>query len=444
MSHYRLINMAKKEFIDSLWKLSNVIFVSIFQLIIFYILTRFLEPEKYGLYVLLITNISFLQIFSELGIPTASSKYLTEEVYKKASPRAIVKASILLSSVLGVVFTILCVLFSKQIAVLLKNDNLTILLRIGSVLLLINNFIRLYEELLKGINEFKFPTLINFIIRPIQLILIILFLALGFNLQGVIVAIIISLMFMAISYILFFSKKYYYKLKNNKALKESLRKIFFYSLPIALGSFAYYFYTKIDILLLSYFWNTKEIAVYNVADMIYQVPLIIVGVLATILSPIITREYTLGNHKTIQELFTRIQSFIFFLMLPFSIGLFFFSGIFIMIFFPEYQNSIILLKVLSPMIVLKGIGQIATGGFLISTGNVNVLAFWTVVGAILNFVFDLLLIPRWGALGAIITTSVIHSSVIIIMIIYLLKKLNLRMVISFVEAKSLIKRNIFE
>lgn len=436
--------MARKEFKDSIWKMINIGYVGLFQLFSFYLLTKLLEPEQYGLFVLLMASLSFLQIFSEFGVPASSSKYLTESLYSDTQPRDVVKAGEFLSLVAGLGISLVCFLFAREIGIMLKNPYLEPLLKTGSILLLINNFNRLMEELFKGMHEFRIPAFLNLVFKPIQLGLMIFLVLSGFQVMGALVSVILGSLLVTVFGYGFFQLKYYTRWKPGKEFRAWIKKILIYSLPIGIAGFSYYFYTKIDILLLSYFHNTGEIAVYNVADMIYQIPLTFCLVLGSVISPIVTREYTLKNHKKIQDLFTGLQSLTFFILLPVSIALFLLSGTIIHNFFPHYTRSILLLKILSPLIILKGVGQITTVGFIISTGKAKILAWCTAIGAMLNSLFDLIFIPKYGALGAILTTSVIHGIIIIYTMSWLLKKLNLKLVIGIPEALALLRRAIFE
>ena len=434
--------MARKEFKDSVWKFINILVVGGFQFLTFYLLARIFEPERYGLFVLVMSAIVFFQSLAELGIPVSSSRHLTQAIYSDSAPGDVVRAGAVLSILLGIVSTLLCLIFSELIARILKNASLAPLLKTAAILLLVNNIIRLFEELFKGVSEFRIPAILNVITRPLQLILVAGFVLSGLGIKGALYGIIISSAILAVAQAILFLTIYYPSLKKAARTGAYFKQVFLYGIPIAFGVFAYFFYTKIDVLLLSYFKDTGEIAIYNVADMIYQLPLLLVMVIGAVVSPIVTREYTLRHHGKIQKIFTSLESFTFFIMLPVSFLLFLFSGVFIRVFFPEYPGAIILLKILSPVIIIKGMGQIVTAGFLISTGRAKILAWGTAIGAILNFLSDLILIPPYGAMGAVITTAVIHSLVILILLIYLLRALNLKLIISFTSARNLLIENL--
>ncbi|MCX7001031.1 MAG: flippase [Candidatus Sumerlaeota bacterium] len=434
--------MPSKGFTDSLWKLSNIGVTGIFRLLVTYALTRLLVPEDYGLFVLALTTIAFLQIFAEFGVPLASSRYLTEAIYSGSSPRDTTRAGFYLTAILGIIIMLFCYFFSGWIAIVQKKPALESLLKAFAILILLNNLTRFLEEMFKGVSEFRLPALLNMIANPLQLLLVIILMRAGLGMYGAIGGVAGSTLFLAAGSLVLFAKKYYTTWRSGEQTRRFLRKIITYSIPISVGGFAYYCYTRVDILLLGYLSNTREIAIYNVADMLFQVPLLLAVVLCAIVSPIITREHTMKRHSNIQSLFTRVQSLTFFLMTPVAILLFFLSPVVIHGFFPRFSGSIILLRILAPLLILKGVGQITTAGFMISTGNARALAWGTAIGAVFNFIFDVLLIPRWGALGAIIGTGFVHSSVIIVTLIYFLKKLNLRLSISLKEAVSLVKETL--
>jgi O-antigen/teichoic acid export membrane protein len=71
-----------------------------------------------------------------------------------------------------------------------------------------------------------------------------------------------------------------------------------------------------------------------------------------------------------------------------------------------YDECVILIIVLSPVLFIKGLSFIARSLFLIPSHMENKLTASVVIGAIVNLFVNLALIPKFGAIGAVVGTLV--------------------------------------
>jgi len=435
--------LASREFKDSLWKFTNIAISGGLQFPIAWVLTKLVIPEEYGLYVLVLSILAFVQIFAELGVPLSASRYLTESCQKGRGALNVVRASTGIAFCSGLFFSIVIFVFSEKAAEISGYMQISPLLRIAAGLVILTNMNRLGEELFKGVHEFRIPSVIYCLTKPLQLVLICLFVISTGKISGALMAILLASALTTLLMVTQFYRKYYktFQLSGDDIFFPA-GKIFFYGMPIMIGGVSYFLYTKIDVILLGRLADAREIAVYNVADMVFLIPLVLIAAIVSVTSPHITKEFSAGNSSRIQELFTRVQSLVFFLMIPFSVSMLILSGPFIRIFFPEYHEAIVLLRILAPLLLIKAIGQV-TGGFMISMGRAKLLAYWAVIGAILNIILDLLLIPHYKALGAVIGTAVIHGLINLVSIPYFLKLNNLRISIKWTEAIKLFRIHTF-
>lgn len=421
--------MLHRNFINSIiWRIFQIASTTLFQFLTFFILAKWLQPEGFGLFSLTMAIISLFGLFADFGITESSSKFVAENLAtENGIPKSVIKAGAILSLVLGLTVSAICLLSANSIANWQGYDELAGLLKAGTLLIIFININVLGDGIFRGAQDFKSPAIINIVVRPLQLLSIVLLVKLNYGVEGAVWGLTLGFGLSAAISLGIVYLHIYRPVKEKLEIGVALKKVFFYSLPIGISSFSYFLYTRVDIILLGYFSGTVQVANYNVADRIYQLPLMLVSAFVIVLAPIVTREYARGNYNKLQEIFARSESFMFFLMIPISIAIFVLSGPVIRWLLPSYQESVVLLRILAPLIILKGIGGVATGGFLVSTGNAGMLAKITLFGAFLNLVFDLLLIPRYGAIGAMITTTVIHSFTIVLSICYLLSKLKLRL-----------------
>lgn len=100
----------------------------------------------------------------------------------------------------------------------------------------------------------------------------------------------------------------------------------------------------------------------------------------------------------------------------------------IKIFLPAYYvpEMAISIAILSYLIPFKIWGVFATNGFTIPSGYANIVAITTLIGGILNVIFDIVFINIYGFVGVFYVTLVIHSINIILQTIFYYTAINNR------------------
>ena len=117
--------------------------------------------------------------------------------------------------------------------------------------------------------------------------------------------------------------------------------------------------------------------------------------------------------------------------IPISFGLIMLANFVIPIFCgPTYSESIITLMILSPIIFFIGVSNVLGIQILYPQGHEKIVMFSTGIGAVINFVINLFLIPKYGHVGAAIATLVAEFFVVFCMVFigkrYLLLKVEKR------------------
>lgn len=106
------------------------------------------------------------------------------------------------------------------------------------------------------------------------------------------------------------------------------------------------------------------------------------------------------------------------------------SKAFVPIFFgPGYEKVSILMNVSSPIILLIGLSNVTGTQYLLPTKRQREFTISVVIGAVVNFFMNLLLIRRFGAIGASIGTVVAEFSVTAVQAYFVRKDFNLLKII---------------
>lgn len=181
------------------------------------------------------------------------------------------------------------------------------------------------------------------------------------------------------------------------------------AIPLALSSFFIIIYTRIDQLMIKYWFSFSDLAPYSVAVRLSDVVLIIPHAFMTAVFPILSRFF---QNSEDQFKSTYNQSFKYMI----SVGIFI-AGIFslyperlLSLFYSEkYTSASTVLVILSWSLVFVFAG-IVNNRILVSAGLQLYDLLFTGVSALVNIILNIILIPKFGIEGAAIATFIAYST----------------------------------
>ena len=148
--------------------------------------------------------------------------------------------------------------------------------------------------------------------------------------------------------------------------------------------------------------------------------------LGTVMMPRIASIYAKGNSKKISEYMNQSFTFILLLAFPIMFGLISISSHFVPVFYGEgYEKVVPLLCIMSPIIVLIGLSNVTGTQYLLPTKQQNKYTLSVVIGAIVNFILNFILIRYYKSIGAAIATVVAELVVTSIQFYLIRKKISL-------------------
>ena len=161
---------------------------------------------------------------------------------------------------------------------------------------------------------------------------------------------------------------------------------------------------------------------YEQAIKISRMALMLVTSLGTVMIPRIGHHFSLGENKKVEKLMYRSYNFVWFLGIPLCFGLIGIADNFVPWFFGSgYRNVVTLLRILSFLILAIGISNVTGIQYLIPTGRQNIFTKTVLMGAIVNSVMNIILIPVIQANGAAMA-SVIAETIIAVIQLVLVRK----------------------
>lgn len=117
----------------------------------------------------------------------------------------------------------------------------------------------------------------------------------------------------------------------------------------------------------------------------------------------------------------RSYRFVFFLGIPFMLGLIAVSDMIVPWFFGEEFTKVVpLLKIFSVLFLAIGLNNVTGIQYLIPTKRQKVFTITVIMGAVVNLAMNLLLIPEYLSLGAAVASVVAETVITIAQFIYLI------------------------
>lgn len=164
-------------------------------------------------------------------------------------------------------------------------------------------------------------------------------------------------------------------------------------------------YHTMDKTMLGILSNYEQSGFYYNADKIINIPLCIINGIGTVMLPRMTTLYSGGKRADGNQLFAKSIEGVCIIGVAMSFGIAAIANEFIPFFFGKgYEPCILLTIVLSPVLIIKGISNTVRIQYLIPLKMEKIFTYSVVVGAIINLICNLVLIPKFGAMGAVLGT----------------------------------------
>ena len=371
----------------------------------FTLIARALGPEDLGKYYFAISFASIFSILMDLGL----TNVLTREIAKDKD-----KANNYLSTVLAIKLplSVITGLLIVIIANLLGYPELTkILIYFSTVCVILDSFATTFFAVSRGFHNLSFESVASVLFQIIVLItgLIILKLDLGLSwlMGALLLASIINLIYSL------FIVTGIFKLSLKPVYNPKLIK-FILKISISFGLFAIFqkVYTYFDTVLLATLAGDYYVGLYQVAFKIMNAIQFLPLAFTASLYPAMSA-YWAGNRDQLTITFERAMNYLIIIALPISIGIAVLADKIVLIFKSEFQGAILPLEIniaaLLFMFAAYPIGSLLNA---CDKQKINTINMGITVAA--SIILNIILIPRFQAVGASIT--VLISSILMIIL----------------------------
>lgn len=370
------------------------------------VLARYLGIEEYGKFAYVYTLISFTVLIADLG----GFQVITRELSREQG-----KAKSIISSafVLRIFISALLLITIGILTYFMQSDSsIRTALYIVTIPQLIFSFNTIFVAVFTAHNRFGFDSLMQITSRGIEFltILLVVYFKLGFIalFAGIGASYLINGFFGLIMYLKNYSLPlFHYDFKHCKYL-------LYESLPIAITTLLSIAILRVDIFVLKLLKGTADIAFFNVPYVFIYTLIIVPQSFVSVIFPILCK---LGNSEEKSKfVFSYGKAFklLYIISIPISTILICFSDTLLKLTYgTKFLASTNALKIMGLSIVFLFLNSLNTFT-LISIKKQRLSTISTAIAFLINLVFDLILIPKYGFLGASIATSVCYCAYFIL------------------------------
>lgn len=381
----------------------------IFGLITFPYVTRVLGPSNFGLTDFALNTVDYFLLFATLGINAIGTREIAfvkndninrNKVYSRLFG---MNASL---TFLVLLIYLLCICFVPQFRMHKE------LFWIGSAKIIFMVFA--VEWLYTGLEEFKYIAIRSFLIRLIYVVLIFVFIKTS---ADYLIYFALTIGCVVINSIINFS----YSFKFVKISRSEIISTHYYSQNFILGLYNIMtsMYITFNVMFLGLVSDNAQVGYYSAAVKMYFIAVNMFSAFTSVMLPrmsVLTAKNQTGQFKRYIDMsFKLVMTAAF----PLIVFCFIFASQIIELFSgSEYQESVLLMRVLMPALLFVWLSQVIVLQGLMPLKKDKILLYGSTLGGISALLFNLILTKNLGALGSSITLVISEVVVITFYLIF--------------------------
>lgn len=411
------MNNIKKNFI---YNISYQILILIIPFITTPYVSRVLGAEGVGTYSYTYSIAYYFMTFALLGINSYGNRLVAKvrDDKNKLSKEflSLYTLQIVTSVIMIILYYIYIAIFEKeylQIAIIQS-------IYVWSAVFDINWFFQ-------GLEKFKLIVVRNSFIKLASLILIFIFVKNINDLWKYVLILSLGTLFSQIILYTFLRK--YIKLTKIKFtdVKKHIKLVLILFIPVV----AVTFYKVMAKTMLGNLSTITEVGYYENAEKVINVPISIITAIGTVMLPSISNLISKGEEEKVEGYLYKMTKFMYFLVIPMTLGIILVSDNFVNLYLgSEFDKSSIILKILSISMIFSSTANVLRTQYLIPKEKDRGYVVSVILGAIVNFIFNMIFINYWQAMGAAIVTVMAEATVAIAQLVYVRKQVNIKSILT--------------
>lgn len=383
----------------------------IFPVITFPYAARILLPEGIGAVNFLNSIVSYIVLFTSIGIPMYAVKEIAKFRDNGIERDRITIEIIILSSILCVLGYIAVFLLAKFVPQIHMQSALFYIL---SLTILFNAIgVNWFYQ---GIEDFKFITIRAIIIRTLSAALLFIFVKNSSDLLiygGIVVGSTVGnnlINFVHLRKVIDIKNIPFREINIFRHIKPSLQ-VFILNLIVSL-------YIQLNSIMLGFLSGEDAVGYFTAGTKISHIGLTLISSLGTVLLPRCSNLLKTGDIIGFNSIIRKSLNVTLALSIPMTVGLMILAMPITIIFCgSEYYEAIPVLLLNAPVIVFISLTNLMGIQILYPKDKINIVIWSVSGGALMNLLLNFYLIPSYGANGAAISTLISEFAVLVIQLI---------------------------
>ena len=366
-----------------------------------------LGAEIFGLFVLGVAVVSICSLLARLGLQNGGMKFVSV-YFGENAPRlkgtiiTSLSFSLLAGSLAGALLYALSGVVAQAV---FHKPGLSGVLRLLSVVVPFLTGASVLSSMLQGLHTTKYSVYSRDIVQPaVNAVFILVFYFSGLGLYGVIFALALSHFASLASALYFFGRQVPEFFDRTVRPEYETKKLLSYSLPIIFIGFVNYGLSWTDTLMLGALGTLKDVGIYRLTAQLPILMTLFLTATNAIYSPLAADLSSRGEMGRLGALYKTTTRWVTYASVPVFICLMVGAEEVLAIFGRDFSEGAAVLKVLAVGSLINCI----TGGAgitLIMAGKQKVQLYNGLSTVLLNVLLNVLLIPRYGILGAAFSTA---------------------------------------
>ena len=383
----------------------------IFPLISYPYVTRMLMPSGTGRVEFASSLVSYFIMFAMLGIPTYGIRACARVRDDKEKLSKTVQELLIINLILAIFCYAVLAAATIFVPRLSQDAGIIWISAVGIILNVIG-----VNWFYSAIEEYTYITIRSLIFKVIAIIFMFIFIH-GINdypMYSVMLIITSSG-----SYVLNFirlRKHIYFKRYDHYDFRPHIKAtLVFFAMAAATT-----IYTNLDSVMLGFMKDNAEVGYYAAAVKVKQILVSFVTALGAVLLPRLSFYFQKGRLDEFKALVGKAMQFVFFVAVPLVVFFIINAKDTILILSGDaYLSAVLPMQIIMPTVLLIGITNILGIQIMIPIGREKQVAISVAIGAVVDLIINLILIPPMGAAGAAIGTLVAEAVVLIVQVIML-------------------------
>lgn len=377
------------------------------------LLARLLGAEQLGLYNLALTAATVSAGLALLGLASAMVRYVSFFASRRdtAGLWGALQIGLALPAIVSVLAGVGLFALAGPIAERLFHEpRLTSLLRLASLIVPFLTLSDIIAAATRGFKKMQYTVVAQNVSQPIiRLILIVVLAIIGLNVARALAAFGLAVVIVFVLLLYFLNKLFSLK-RPLRTARRDIREMLSFSLPVYLSDLISTFGANVQTVLLGTLNTVTSVGIFAAVTQVNLIGGMFHRSIVTASMPIVSEIYSQGERDQMGRFYQTMTKWTFTVNLPLFLILLLFPAPILSIFGGSFVGGVTALVVLAWR-NLVNVGTGICGVLLDMSGNTSLKLVNSIVTVALTLGLNILLIPRWGLVGA--ATASLAAAIIV-------------------------------